>query len=383
MKIAFDAQLLIKGDKTGIGWCAENILMRMPQYLENTYQLNYFSLGYTVEQLDNVHKYTTFGYQINECTWFHHTLYRMMWNFFYVPYSFFFRKPADVTLFFNYVIPPGVKGKKIAIVYDMAYKAYPETVRKRTRRLLEIALKKSCRRADHILTISEFSKKEIIKYLNIPEDKITIMPCGVDTTLYHEKYTDEDIDRVCKKYRIQGVYLLYLGTLEPRKNIVRLLKAYAQLKQKISDTPKLVLAGRKGWMYDEIFEIVNSLNLMSDIIFTGYVDAEDAPILIKGAMVFLFPSIYEGFGMPPLEAMACGTPVLTSNTSSLPEVVGDAGVLVDPFSVDSIKDGMEKLINSKELRMELSNKGLVRSKNFSWDVSTEVFHKVIQNNLGK
>lgn len=381
MKIAYDAQLLIKGDKTGIGWCAENILMQMPQFIENTYQLNYFSLGYSQEQLQNVKKYANLGYQINDCTWFHNVIYRIMWNFFSVPYSLFFRKSADITFFFNYVIPPGVKGKKIAIVYDMAYKAYPETVRKRTRRLLDIALKKSCKRADHIITISQFSKSEIIKYLNIPEEKITIMPCGVDTTLYHDNYMEEDIQKVLNKYRIQGEYLLYLGTLEPRKNIVRLIKAYAKLKEKESSTPKLVLAGRKGWMFDDIFQIVELLNLVDDVIFTGYVDAEDAPLLIKGAMVFLFPSIYEGFGMPPLEAMACGTPVLTSNTSSLPEVVGDAGILVDPFSIESIQNGMEKLINDNKLRVELAYRGIQRSIRFTWNESVNVLYKVFQDQL--
>ena len=381
MKIAFDAQLLIKGDKTGIGWCAENILLQIPQSIENTYQLNYFSLGYSQEQLENVKKYANLGYQINDCTWFHNVIYRIMWNFFSVPYSLFFHKSTDITLFFNYVIPPGVKGKKIAIVYDMAYKAYPETVRNRTRRLLNIALKKSCKRADHIITISQFSKSEIMKYLNIPDEKITIMPCGVDTTLYHDKYTEEDIQNVLNKYKIQGEYLLYLGTLEPRKNIVRLIKAYAKLKDKKLSPPKLVLAGRRGWMYDDIFQIVKLLNLVDDVIFTGYVDAEDAPLLIKGAMVFLFPSIYEGFGMPPLEAMACGTPVLTSNISSLPEVVGDAGILVDPFSIESIQNGMEMLINDNKLRMELSYRGIQRSKRFTWNESANVLYKVFQDQL--
>ncbi len=380
MKIAFDAQVLIKGEKTGIGWYAENILMRMPGLKEDTYQLNLFTLGYTKEQLSNAFKYADLGYRINKCVWFHDVLYRMMWNFFSVPYSLFFRKSDDITFFFNYVIPPGVKGKKLVIVHDMAYKAYPETVRKRTRRLLNIALKKSCKRADHIITISQFSKNEIVKYLNIPEEKISILPCGVDSTLYHQNYTDEHIHRVRSKYKIQEEYFLYLGTLEPRKNIVRLIKAYAKLIENVPNYPKLVLAGRKGWMYDGIFEMVKSLNLMDDIIFTGYVEAVDTPLLIKGAIAFLFPSIYEGFGMPPLEAMACGTPVLTSNLSSLPEVVGDAGILVDPFSVEEIRDGMEILVADKELRKNLSNRGLERSKLFNWNYSVErlneIFHEL-------
>lgn len=376
MKIAFDAQLLMKGEKTGIGWCAENILKKMPQYSKYDYQLNCFTLGYSAEQFNNIEKYFHLGYKVNKCTWFHDVIYRMIWNFFSVPYSAFFGKNADITLFFNYVIPPGVKGKKINFVYDMAYKAHPETVRIKTRELLNIALMKSCKRADHIITISEFSKNEIIKYLDIPDEKISIMPCGVDSLLYHPNYSEQDVKTVTNKYQIQGEYLLYLGTLEPRKNIERLIKAYALLKKEISNTPKLVLAGRKGWMFESIFETVKSLQMENDIIFTGYIDYKDAPILIKGAKIFLFPSIYEGFGMPPLEAMASGTPVIVSNVSSLPEVVGDAGILVDPFSVDSIKEGLKLLVNDEDKRIELSRMGIERAKIYTWDNAVEILQDV-------
>ncbi len=376
LKIAFDAQLLIKGDKTGIGWCTENILMRMPEVSDNSYELNYFSLGYSKEQLENVAKYSKLGYQINKCAWFHNAVYRIMWNFFSVPYSLFFGKGADVTLFFNYVIPPGVKGKKITIVHDMAYKAYPETVRKRTRQLLTMALEKSCARADKIITVSKFSKQEIIKYLGIDADKIVVMPNGVDFSLYHPDYTEEEVKRVKEMYQIEGKYLLYLGTLEPRKNIERLVQAYAKLKYEMPEAPKLVLAGRKGWMYDCIFETVKSLKLEKDVIFTGYIEAENAPILIKGAEIFLFPSLYEGFGMPPIEAMACGTPVVVSNVSSLPEVVGDAGILVDPFSVESIRDGIKNLISNDILRTKLIKSGLERVKKYTWHQAVMILQDV-------
>jgi glycosyltransferase involved in cell wall biosynthesis len=256
LKITFDAQLLLKGEKTGIGWCAENILKRMPQYRGNDYQLNCFTLSYNSKQLEQIEKYSHLGYHVNKCRWFHDAIYRMIWNFINIPYSFFFGNKSDITVFFNYVIPPGVKGKKITFVYDMAYKAHPETVRRKTRNLLNLALFKSCKKADHIITISEFSKSEIIKYLNIPENKISIMPCGVDTTIYHPNYSKEDIKVIKDKYKIYEDYLLYLGTLEPRKNIERLIQAYAQLKREKPDIPKLVMAGRKGWMYESIFTTV-------------------------------------------------------------------------------------------------------------------------------
>lgn len=377
VKVAFDVQLLIKGDKTGIGWCAENILMRMPQYNEYSYQLNYFSLGYSKEQLENVAKYVKFGYHLNKCKWFHDVIYRFIWNYFLIPYKLFFGNRADITFFFNYVIPPGVKGKKITIVHDMAYKAYPETVRKRTRRLLDLALEKSCARADRIITVSEFSKQELIKYLGIRSDKIVVMPNGVDFSLYHPNYEEKEVAKIKKKYSIEGKYFLYLGTLEPRKNIERLILAYAKLIRETNEVPKLVLAGRKGWMYNSIFETVKTLKLENNVIFTGYIEAKDTPILMKGAEIFLFPSLYEGFGMPPLEAMACGTPVLVSNVSSLPEIVGEAGIFVDPFSIDSIEQGLLSLTKNQRIRDELILKGLQRVRKYSWDKAVRIIKNVL------
>lgn len=380
MKIAFDVQLLMKGNITGIGWCAENILQNI-QGNQNEITLNCFTLGYKKEQYQNVEKYISSGYRIEKCTWFHDVLYRMVSNFIPIPYSLFFRKNNDITMFFNYVIPPGVKGKKATIIYDMAYKACPETVRMKTKCMLNLSLKKSCKRADKIITISEFSKQEIIHYLHIEDNKIVIMPIGVDFNLFHPNYSDYETNIVLAKYKISTKYFLYLGTLEPRKNITRLIEAYAKLKEEISPIPKLVLAGGKGWMYDSIFETVERLKLKDDIIFTGYVMEKEVPILMKGAEAFLFPSIYEGFGMPPLEAMACGTPVLVSNTASLPEVVGDAGIYVEPYSVQSIKEGMALLLNDEELKNKLADKGLERARLFTWERSAKIVNKVFEELL--
>lgn len=378
MKISFDVQLLMNGEKTGIGWCAENILQNIERKENNSYQLNCFTLGYSKKQLNSVEKYEEFGYKVKKCSWFHDVIYRIIWSFINIPYSIFFGNDSDVTVFFNYVIPPGAKGKKVVFVHDMAYKVHPETVRRKTRNLLNLALKKSCKRADKIITISEFSKKEIVKYLNIPEDKISVMFCGVDRSIYNPNYSKEKVKEIIQKYKIGSEYILYLGTLEPRKNIVRLIHAYSQLKKENVDTPKLVLAGRKGWMYKEVFETVKNLDLEGAVIFTGYINENDAPKLIKGAKMLVFPSLYEGFGMPPLEAMACGTPVLVSNAASLPEVVGDAGLQVDPFSIDDIKNGIKLLLEDEIKRSELSLKGIERAKLFTWDKSVEIVQKVFE-----
>ncbi|NLL68051.1 MAG: glycosyltransferase family 4 protein [Clostridiaceae bacterium] len=378
MKISFDVQLLMNGEKTGIGWCADNILRNVPHTQGNMYQLNCFSLRCNKEQLQNIEVYSQWGYYIKKCPWFYNTIYRLLSVFFYIPYQLFFGDDSDITMFFNYIVPPGVKGKKVVMIYDMVYKVYPETMRKRTLYMLNKSLIKSCNRADKIITISEFSKQEIIKCLGIEKDKIVVMPVGVDTSIYHPYYKEEEICNVTEKYKLPREYMLYLGTLEPRKNLERLIQAYSLLKKEIPCVPKLVMAGGKGWMYEGIFETVKALQIEKDIIFTGYIKPEDSPILMRGAKMFLFPSLYEGFGMPPLEAMACGTPVLVSNAASLPEVVGDAGLQVDPFSIDDIKNGIKLLIEDENKRSELSLKGIERAKLFTWDKSVEIVQKVFE-----
>ena len=175
---------------------------------------------------------------------------------------------------------------------------------------------------------------------------------------------------------IEGEYFLYVGTIEPRKNLERLITAYNIFCQRHKDAPKLVLAGGKGWLYDGIFARVTELGLTAQVIFTKYVPAEDMNPLMCGALDCVFPSIYEGFGMPPLEAMASGVPVLASDAASLPEVTGDCAVVCDAYSEESIADGLERLYSDESLRRELSVRGLERAKQFTWDASAEMLYDI-------
>jgi glycosyltransferase involved in cell wall biosynthesis len=379
MKVAFESQLLMEEEKTGIGWVADGILRELRrQNPEDLYQLNYFKLrNREGGRPASMEEYVQLGFQ-DVCAFFSFGFYKMIWNICPIPYSWFFGKDTDITLFFNYYIPPGVKGKRVTIFHDMAYQVFPETVRARTKMMLDANMKKACRRADAILTVSEFSKSEIIKYLDVNPEKITVMPLGIRKERFHSGYTEAQIKIVKEKYRLPSEYLLYLGTLEPRKNIERLVEAYGLLKKENQQIPPLILVGRKGWMYETIFSKIQELNLEDSVWSTGYAENDDVPILLSGAMAFLFPSIYEGFGMPPLEAMACGTPVLTSNVSSLPEVAGECAVLVDPFSVESIRDGMKRLVEDSALRKELSQKGLKRAEQFTWSRTAGIISKVFR-----
>jgi len=377
LKVSFDGQVLLKGNKTGIAWCAENILEQFSKFEDIDKTINYFTLGYSAENRVQADKYGEKNYLLQQCGWFHDVLYRMAWNFLPVPYSFFFRKKVDATVFFNYIIPPGVKGKKIVFVHDMSYLACPETVRAKTRRFLNISMKKSCRRADVIVTISEFSKKEIIKYLSIPEEKIKVLPLGVDFNRFHTGYSEKEKGNVVQKYGLPENYLLYLGTIEPRKNLERLIRAYAHACEKKNDMPALILAGRKGWLYEDIFNTVEKLNLTAKVKFLGYVDSEDAPVLISAAQVFLFPSVYEGFGLPVLEAMACGVPVITSDVASLPEVAGEAAILVNPMDIMNMTDEILRVVEDEGLQKEMIEKGLVQAGKFSWEKTAKNLKRLI------
>ncbi len=375
LKVAFDGQILLKGKKTGIAWCAESILLQLAEQKKIEKQFNCFTFAYPSESKAFLEKYRKLDYQVQECRWFHDVLYRMIWYYLPIPYSIFFKKKADVTVFFNYAVPPGVYGKKVVFVHDMAYRTFPKTVRRKTKCFLELVLEKSCKRADRIVTISEFSKQEIIRYLNVPEEKISVIPLGVDRHGFHTGYPAARIKKVKQKYGLEGEYLLYVGTIEPRKNLKRLIEAYAQLPLYV---PKLVLVGKKGWLYQEIFQTVERLGLKKRVVFLGYAADQEIPLIMAGAKCFLFPSLYEGFGLPPLEAMACGVPVVTANCSALPDVVGDAAVLVEPDKTESIRQGILAVLEKEELRKQMIERGIQQAKKFSWKKTADSLVEICQ-----
>lgn len=376
MKLAFDGQLLLRGNKTGIAWNAHNLILELAKYPENECAIQCFAYRCTEAQLHRLDVYRRAGCTVECCTWFKNKWYKLLWAFLPVPYHFFFRGKVDATQFFNFSVPPGVRGKRVLAVHDMAYKSCPDTVKKKTRVWLGLSMEKSCRRADHIITVSEFSKQEIMKYLRIPGNKITVVPNAVDHTVYHPGYTKGQVQKALDRYGIKGEYFLYLGTIEPRKNLERLIGAYGKLCREWAHVPQLVLAGGEGWMCRGIYEKARRLHLGDKILFTGYVRQEDSPALMCGARAFVFPSLYEGFGMPPLEAMACGTPVIASNTASLPEVVGDAGILVDPASEGEICRAMGKMMADDRCREKYSRLGLQRAGEYTWAKSAEILMEV-------
>lgn len=230
------------------------------------------------------------------------------------------------------------------------------------------------RRSVHIITISEFSKQEIISRLDVSPEKITVILCGVDTKRYHQ-VSEEVTEEVLSRMHVQTPYLLISGSVRPHKNVGRVLLAFKELKQRYSIPHKLVIVGER-----EGFRINSRLpqlpeGVERDVVFTGFVSDDDLVAMYSGCEVFIFGSIYEGFGLPPLEAMACGAPVAVSHAASLPEVVGDAGVYFDPYSVDEIVNAVYSLIVDPEKRKRACAASLRRATAFNWsDRAEEYLH---------
>jgi len=235
----------------------------------------------------------------------------------------------------------------------------------------------SVKKASKVLTISEFSKSEIMKLYGTPSDKIDVIYPAFDKEVYHGKVPKTKVISVKKKYGITGSYLFYWGTLQPRKNISRLIDAFAKI-----DKPqlKLVICGKKGWLYDQILEQSKHLGIENRVIFTGFAPNDDLPALIKGSRAFVLPSLYEGFGMPAVEAQAVGTPIVVSAVSSLPEVAGPSAIYIEnPESVDSIKCALDQVLAlSISERLKLIKEGKENTKRFDWDISAQKILNILK-----
>ncbi|OGD69861.1 hypothetical protein A3D09_02320 [Candidatus Collierbacteria bacterium RIFCSPHIGHO2_02_FULL_49_10] len=240
----------------------------------------------------------------------------------------------------------------------------------------------SIKKAKHVLTISEFSKSEIIALYHTSPEKIIVVYPGFDRETYHSKIPKTKQLQVRKKYGIAGKYFLYVGTLQPRKNLGKLIEAFGKLKNK---QVKLVIGGKKGWLFDQIFDQVKHLKLENRVIFLGFVPNEDLSGLIKGSQAYVLPSLYEGFGMPPVEAQAVGVPVVVSRVSSLPEVIGTSGIYIeDPNSADSIKAALENVLSLKKSEREaIVEVGKENTRRFDWNISAAKVLEILKTAAAK
>lgn len=250
----------------------------------------------------------------------------------------------------------------VVTIHDLSPLLFPQTFRRINRMYTTWAIRVSAKRAAHIFTVSEHAKREIVTHLGVDADRVTVTYNACDARFV--PVSESELAAFRQRHGLPARFLFYLGTLEPRKNIPRLLDAYAQVA-KTHDVP-LLIGGGKGWLYEPILAQAERLQLGDKLKFVGYIPQEEQHLWYGAASAFVFPSLYEGFGMPPLEAMACGTPVITSNASCLPEIVGDAAIKVDPHDVDALAEAMRRVLDDADLRADLRQRGLAQAARFSW-----------------
>lgn len=282
--------------------------------------------------------------------------------------------PVDLFHSPDFTLPPLRRGKAIVTVHDLSFLRYPQGAEPNLRAYLERVVPRAVARADLVLADSQNTRDDLIELLGVEPDNIEVVYPGVEARF--RPVEDQDLlARIRARYGLDARFILSVGTLEPRKNVARLIEAYALLRDQGPRTKdqglRLVIAGGKGWLYEGIFDKVEELGLGDEVRFLGFVPDEDLPALYNLADLFVFPSLYEGFGLPPLEAMACGVPVVTSNVSSLPEVMGEAGLMVPPEDVEGLAEAMARALEDRTWREEAVQRGLARARTFTWRAAAE------------
>ncbi len=357
MKVAIDYQTAL-GEKTGFGFYVKNLV----ENLENIDKGNqYIRLSPKTEK-----DFTTIN--------------RFYWDQVTVPIMALKNK-VDILHQPAFSAPLLYPGKIVVTIADLISVFYGHDIPIIPRQYFGRWMPFTYRKADHIIAISKQTKKDIVKLLSIPEEKITVIYLGADKK-YFLHPDKEKIETIKKKFKTGNKFFLHVGTINPRKNLEFLVKAFSNIVGE-NDNWNLVITGKKGWYYDNLFKLVKDKGLEQRVIFTGYVDDNEKHVLYWGAGALVFPSVYEGFGLPPLEAMSAGVPVISSSTSSMPEVIGDAGILLDPADEESWSKTMLELTRLSDLRRKLSVLGIERAKQFRWEETArqtiEVYHKVLSN----
>ncbi|MDD2753593.1 MAG: glycosyltransferase family 1 protein [Candidatus Portnoybacteria bacterium] len=371
MTIGIDLRVLAKGTRSGIEEYTINLLSRLLS-LDESIKFKLFYNAFNQAELNN----DWLKLPNVELKKFH-----LPNRFVFDPAAKFFRLPkidkllggCDVFFAPHFLLAPVSKDcKKVITFHDLSFEYFPEFFSWRKRFWhASLAPRARTREAQKIIAVSGSTKNDLIDLYGAPEEKIKVIYSGIGREF--KKITNENCRGVAQKYGLPESFILYFGTIEPRKNLVGLIEAYNIFRTKFTQSdcvnlvPTLVLAGSKGWLCDEIFAAAKKSPYAKDIKFLGFVEPQDKPRLFNLASLFVYPSFFEGFGFPPLEAMACGVPTITSHTSSFPEVVGDSALMVDPYNYDEIAWAMKEVLRDDNLKNDLIANGLERVKNFSWD----------------
>jgi len=306
----------------------------------------------------------------------HRPLVRIFWEQCLQPLTLARCRP-DLLHSLAFVSPLAWRGPTVVTIYDLSFLLYPERFNPTNRLYLATMTRIAVRRARRVAAISQSTKADVVRLLGVPSERIAVIPPSLEPQFRPQN--PALVAEFRQRRSLPDSFILYLGTLEPRKNLITLLKAYAALKRRLPKDnkpgPFLILAGGKGWGYQQIFHTIEELGLTRDILLPGFVPFSELPLWYAAADLFVYPSLYEGFGLPVLEALACGTPVVCSQAASLPEAAGNAALLVDPHDVAALTEAMERLLQDDILRSNLREKGLAHAARFS---QREIGQRMIQ-----
>lgn len=311
---------------------------------------------------------------------------KKMWTQFALPLKLTFGIKPNVFFSMGHYGPRFSGVPYVVTIHDLSYLYFPELFNKNDLYQLTNWSKYSINNSKHIIAVSNKTKEDILKNYKVSSSKVSVTHEGYDENRFKPQ-SKQAVEKIKTKYKIVGDYVIFVGTLQPRKNIERLIEAFSQvigasgsqvIGNKIPDNLKLVVVGKKGWLYEPIFQKVKDLKLQDKIIFTDFVPDNDLPYLISGAKLYVLPSLWEGFGIPVIEAQACGVPTIVSNVSSLPEIVGDSAILIDTESPKSIASAIEKILSNEKTRADLIRKGFENIKRFSWQKCAQETLKVLE-----
>jgi len=363
MKIFVESHTLLK-NKSGVGWFAHGLVRGLQTHVRPSDTINLITHAAEPQDVDDLIKHPqTIERPID---WMPVRLYHALkFHNAMPPIDLFYGK--GLYFFPNFIRWPLVRSPSIITVHDLSMFDVPEYSHPKNLEFMTRHLPQSIKKADLIVAVSNYSKQTLCDKFDVDPSKVVVAHLGTEPNIYRR--TDEEVARVKAKYGIFGKYILFVGTLEPRKNIEGIVAAYRALPKRLRNEYSLVLAGGPGWRDEKLRQAIYDARLAGErVITTGYIDVEDKPMLMTGATVFFWPSHYEGFGIPIVESMSCGTPVITANNSSLPEAGGDAALYVeDSTDIEQLTESLKLLLTDTKLQDELIQKGYKHAKKFSWE----------------
>lgn len=364
-KVFIDAEVLIVPHFSGIGHYTLEVLRSLDRLVENRDDIE-ITLGVYFRRIRKIKSYGFRNFKYRRTPFPLRISNALKIRGRQPYYDLFFGK--KIYFFPNYTSWPLLFSKSIPVVYDLSFEHFPQYVEPRNQKFLSDNVRRSVEWAERIVTISQNSKKEIAEFYGHSENNIEIIYPGIDQSHFF-RWPEQKVEKVKARYGIFGKYILFVGNIEPRKNLKNLLLAYEKLPSKLRKEYSILLVGARGWLDDEIFDIIERLRIAGNHIQQpqGYVKDEDRAALYSGASLFVYPSQYEGFGIPPVEAMACGTPTITSDNSSLPEAVGGAAKKVSADSVGDLADAIQEVLGDTELQEKMRQEGFKQADKYSWD----------------